>query len=66
MRCTLSGTDGARLQAIAFRAAETDLGKALLQPQGPPLHLAGTVKLDTWQGQERVQFTIEDGARAGG
>jgi len=66
VRCTLIGTDGAKLQAIAFRQAETALGKALLQPQGAPLHLAGTVKLDTWQGQERVQFTIEDGAKVAG
>ncbi|MCC6472078.1 MAG: single-stranded-DNA-specific exonuclease RecJ [Alphaproteobacteria bacterium] len=66
VRCTVMGTGGARMQAIAFCCAETPLGRALLAPNGTPMHLAGTVKLDTWQGQERVQFTIEDGARAGG
>jgi single-stranded-DNA-specific exonuclease len=66
VRCTVVGTGGARMQAIAFRCAETPLGQALLAPNGPPLHLAGTVKLDTWQGEQRVQLTIEDGALAGG
>jgi single-stranded-DNA-specific exonuclease len=65
VRCTVVGTGGAKMQAIGFRCAETALGQALLAPNGPPMHLAGTVKLDTWQGQERVQFTIEDGARVG-
>jgi single-stranded-DNA-specific exonuclease len=66
VRCTLAGTGGARIQAIAFRAADTPLGRALLTIDGPPLHLAGTVRLDAWQGQVRVQLAIEDGARAGG
>lgn len=66
VRCTLAGTGGAKMQAIAFRCAETPLGQALLATNGPPLHLAGTVRLDAWQGEQRVQFTIEDGARAGG
>ena len=65
VRCTVVGTGGAKMQAIGFRCAETALGKALHAANGPPMHLAGTVKLDTWQGQQRVQFTIEDGARVG-
>ena len=41
VRCILAGSDGARLKAIAFRSLENGLGRALLQPSGPALHLAG-------------------------
>jgi single-stranded-DNA-specific exonuclease len=64
VRCALAGAGGGRLNAIAFRSADTELGKALLTRDGPPLHLAGQVNLDTWNGEERVQLVIEDGARA--
>ena len=36
----------------------------LLQADGAPLHLAGTIKLDWWQGQPQVTFRIEDAATA--
>ena len=65
VRCTLIRAGGGRLNAIAFRTADTELGKALLQRDGPPLHLAGHVNLDTWNGEERVQLVIEDAARVG-
>ena len=65
VRCALTGTGGGRLNAIAFRTADTELGKALLQSGGTPLHLAGYVNLDTWNGEERVQLVIEDGATVG-
>ncbi len=65
VRCAVTGAGGGRLNAIAFRSADTDLGKALLATGGTPLHLAGHVNLDTWNGEERVQLVIEDGGRAG-
>ncbi|MGQ0677014.1 MAG: single-stranded-DNA-specific exonuclease RecJ, partial [Rhodospirillales bacterium] len=65
VRCAVTGAGGGRLNAIAFRTADTELGKALLQQGGAPLHLAGYVNLDTWNGEERVQLVIEDGALAG-
>ena len=60
--CFLTGADGGRLKAIAFRAVETPLGQALLDPAGAPLHLAGVLRVDRWNGQERAQFQIDDGA----
>jgi len=36
----------------------------LLARDGPPMHLAGQVNLDTWNGEERVQLVIEDAAPA--
>ncbi len=65
VRCTLRADDGARLEAIAFRAADTRWGQALLTERQMPLHIAGTLKCDRWQGREKVKLTIEDVARPG-
>ena len=62
--CQLSGPAGGRVKAIAFRAAASALGRALLESR-LPLHLAGRVKLDTWQGREQASFEIEDAAPVG-
>ena len=66
VRCILSGSDGGRLKAIAFRCLESELGKALLMAQGAPLHLAGVLRMDRWNGSEGVQLLIDDAARPGG
>ncbi|HET6619373.1 MAG TPA: single-stranded-DNA-specific exonuclease RecJ [Dongiaceae bacterium] len=62
VRCVLSGADGGRLKAIAFRAAGEPLGRALLASRGAALHVAGRLKLDNWQGRAQVQLQIEDAA----
>ena len=63
VRCFLSGEGAGRLKAIAFRCAGTPLGRLLLaQNNGMPLHVAGRLKIDRWQGREQVQLTIEDAA----
>jgi len=67
VRCQIQGSDGTRLKAIAFRSAENELGRALMQGRNaPPMHIAGHLRLDSWQGEERVQMTIEDAAIATG
>ncbi len=60
VRVALAGEDGARLKGIAFRAAETPLGRALLDRGTGPIHVAGRLKADDWQGRRGVQLTIED------
>ena len=61
VRCILTGPDGTgRLKAIAFRAAGTPVGEALLAARGLPLHLAGQLRLDEWQGVESAQLIIDD------
>ena len=35
---------------------------ALLANDGTPLHLAGTLRIDSWQGRTSVQMFIEDAA----
>ena len=64
VKVTLESQDGTRLEAIAFRAAETPLGALLLASRGMELHVAGTLGADHWQGTRRVQLRILDAARA--
>ena len=65
VRCVLAaGTGPERLKAIAFRALETDLGAMLMQTGGAALHVAGHLRLDSWQGRNGVQLMIDDAAPA--
>ena len=43
VRCTLVGAERGRVEAIAFRAGQTALGPALLDPARPILHVAGAL-----------------------
>ncbi len=65
VRCLLTGARGGRLKAIAFRAADTELGRALLNSSGVSLHVAGTLRQDNWQGQTSVQMFLDDAAVVG-
>jgi single-stranded-DNA-specific exonuclease len=65
IRLRLVGGDGARLDAIAFRSANTPLGEGLLASRGKPIHAAGRLRADEWQGRVRVQLHLEDAAAAG-
>ncbi len=60
VRATLSAGDGGRLKAIAFRAAGTPLGDALLSGRQEMVHAAGTLRVDRWGGRETVQLTVRD------
>ncbi|MGI9350684.1 MAG: single-stranded-DNA-specific exonuclease RecJ [Rhizobiaceae bacterium] len=59
---TASAGDGAQLRGIAFRSADTDVGKLLLESKGQPVHLVGTLNADLWQGSRRIQLRILDAA----
>lgn len=61
VRCQLLAEDGARLKAICWRAADTEVGRALLSASGG-LHVAGRLKSDDWNGRQGVQFEIDDAA----
>ncbi len=60
---TLASDDGAKLKAIAFRAAGTALGDTLMRDGDQPLHFAGGLSIDHYQGREQVQFRLTDIAR---
>lgn len=55
---------GRALKAISFRSVETELGQALLNSTGAPMHLAGRLRIDSWQGRRQPQLLIDDAARA--
>ncbi|NKB57995.1 MAG: single-stranded-DNA-specific exonuclease RecJ [Alphaproteobacteria bacterium] len=64
VRCFIGGEDGARIKGIAFRATERPLGQMLLASGGLPLHIAGHLQRDRWQGRDEPQLIIEDAAKA--
>lgn len=66
IRFSLSAEDGARRKAIAFRAAGTPVGDAIMAAAGDaPLHIAGSLTLDHWQGRPEVQLRVVDVSRPG-
>lgn len=64
VRCTFEAGDGARLDGIAFRAAGQPIGDLLMESGGMPVHVAGTLRRDTWGGREKIELFIDDAARA--
>jgi single-stranded-DNA-specific exonuclease len=66
VRLTLASDDGARIRAVAFRSQNTPLGDALLRAGDTPIHVAGSLSLDRYQGVERVELRISDAAMVKG
>jgi single-stranded-DNA-specific exonuclease len=66
IRCVLADTMGARVRAIAFRAVDGALAPLLLDRSGPPIHVAGALRAEVWNGTRRVQFEIRDATTAFG
>jgi single-stranded-DNA-specific exonuclease len=64
VRCVLTAADGARLNGIAFRALQSELGPTLLNSKGRSLHVAASLKAEEWNGSLRVQAMIRDAAVA--
>ncbi|VXC92608.1 single-stranded-DNA-specific exonuclease RecJ [Sphingomonas sp. 8AM] len=65
VRAIVAGDDGRSLKAMAFRAADTALGQALLAA-GPNrrLWLAGRAKRDDWSGRDVAELHLDDAAWA--
>ena len=64
IRLRLKSGDGKFVNAIAFRAVDTPLGRALIDNRGRAVHAAGQIAIDRWQGAERVQLRVADIATA--
>ena len=63
VRCFITGIDSKKqLSAIAFRCVDTDLGQALLNHNGLPLHVVGRLRENNWQGRSSAQLLIDDAA----
>ncbi|MCF2515304.1 single-stranded-DNA-specific exonuclease RecJ [Sphingomonas sp. G124] len=65
VRAIACGDDGRSFKLIAFRAAETELGQAMLSsPADRRWWLAGTIKRDEWNGGNAAEMHLEDAAPA--
>ena len=64
LKISFGDSMGARLEGIAFGAFDSDLGPALENAGHQRFHLAGRLELNTWGGRTRVQFRLEDAAKA--
>ena len=65
VRMVASGPDGRSFKAIAFRAAQTELGQVLLHgSKGRQLWLAGRARIDDWGTRPAAELHVEDAAFA--
>jgi single-stranded-DNA-specific exonuclease len=64
IRAMVEGEGGGRVKALLFRAKEGPLAEALCHAGGAPLHLAGHLRAETWQGRVSAGFFITDAAPA--
>src|SRR5690242_14274124 len=60
LRVRFKSGDGAVVDGIAFRSVGQKLGHALTELRGQPLHVAGSLSVDRYQGNERVQLRVLD------
>lgn len=59
-RVGLKAEDGAKIDAMAFRARGTALGDRLVAARGGPVHVAGGLMLDTFRGVPKVRLRLTD------
>lgn len=64
LRLTARDPGGARIEALAFGAAEGPLGVLLQSPAHARFHLAGRLDRNDWGGRTRIELRLEDAARA--
>lgn len=65
LRLIAGSAEGGSLKAIAFRAASTEWGQAILKSSsGRKLWLAGRVKIDDWGARPAAELHLEDAAWA--
>ncbi len=62
VRAFLEGEDGGRLKAVLFRAKAGAVAEALLDRGGRPLHLAGYLRAEAWNGSVSASFIVTDAA----
>jgi single-stranded-DNA-specific exonuclease len=61
VRAVMAGDDGRSLKTVAFRAAENELGQAILHaPRDRRLWVAGRAKIDDWGSRPAAELHIDD------
>jgi single-stranded-DNA-specific exonuclease len=64
IRAMVEGEGGGRVKALLFRAGDGALAQALSHAGGAPLHLAGHLRAESWQGRVTAGFFVCDAAPA--
>ncbi len=65
VRAIMGGDDGRSFKAVAFRAAETELGQAMLAaPRDRKLWIAGRARIDDWGSRPAAELHVDDAAWA--
>ena len=62
VRCTLESPEGGTLKGICFRCVDRPIGKVLLTAEGRPVHVAGRLRANSWQGRTSAQLFVDDAA----
>ena len=63
VRLIVGGADGASFKAMAFRAAQSEMGQSLLHgPRDRKLWLAGRARIDDWSARRVAELHVEDAA----
>ncbi len=65
VRAFVEGEGGGRLKAMLFRAPAGPLADALLERPGAPMHIAGHLRAEEWNGAVSPGFFVSDAALAG-
>lgn len=63
VRAFIQGEGGGRLKAVCFRAKEGPLAELLLGSGGVPVHLAGALRAERWNGEVSASLHVQDAAR---
>jgi len=64
IRALVEGEGGGRLKTLLFKAKEGELAAALTRVGGAPLHLAGYLRAESWNGRVSAGFFVTDAAVA--
>jgi single-stranded-DNA-specific exonuclease len=60
LRLNFGAESGPRLDAICFNAYGCELGEALDRAEKRPVHLAGRLEINSWNGRQSVQLRLDD------
>lgn len=60
IKCIFKQLDGTTLDAIAFRCVDKPMGDLLLKKDKEPIHIAGSLNINSWMGNDKPQVIIED------
>ena len=60
IKCRFVDKSSGEISGICFRSVGTKIGNVLLKQNGTPLHVAGKIRRNLWQGRANLQVIIDD------